>query len=59
MYNDIQLKDRIIICCDCGEEFIFDEGEQRFFIKNKLAPPKRCSTCRFLKKMDNAPEVAH
>ena len=35
-----------IVCVDCGEVFVFDEGEQRFFYERELFPPKRCPMCR-------------
>lgn len=46
--------DRTIKCIDCGEEFIFNVGEQNFYRDKKLAPPKRCWNCRKIKK--NRPE---
>jgi hypothetical protein len=26
-----QFKDKVLRCCDCGKDFIFEAGEQRFF----------------------------
>lgn len=32
-------------CCDCGSEFVWTIGEQSYYERNKLAPPKRCKPC--------------
>jgi ssDNA-binding Zn-finger/Zn-ribbon topoisomerase 1 len=39
-------EDKVLTCQDCGGEFIFATGEQRFFARKELAPPKRCPDCR-------------
>lgn len=44
------MKDLIIVCCDCGEEFTFDIGEQDYYKKNGLYFPKRCKLCRKAKR---------
>ncbi len=35
-----------IVCKDCGVEFLFLEGEQRFFAGRGWADPTRCRACR-------------
>jgi hypothetical protein len=36
-----------LICCDCGAEFRWTSGEQRFFRDRGLENvPKRCRPCR-------------
>ena len=42
------LRDKDLVCQDCGESFTFTAGEQRFFAEHKFTPPKRCSFCRQL-----------
>ena len=42
-------KDLILRCVDCGAEFLFTVGEQEYYKKKGLYPPKRCPFCR--KKM--------
>lgn len=46
-----ELKDKIITCIDCGEEFVFTVNDQQFYkeqgFKNE---PKRCKSCRDKKK---------
>jgi hypothetical protein len=51
------LKDRTLICCDCGKEFVFTVGQQKYFLKKDLSVPKRCHTCRTLRKLDYSPEA--
>ena len=39
--------DRSIRCMDCDEDFVWTEGEQRFFLdKNRQNPPKRGPECK-------------
>lgn len=47
--NDMP-KDKNIKCRDCGKEFIFSVGEQDFYRKHNYCDPKRCSSCRFIKR---------
>jgi len=44
--------DMSLVCIDCGLPFVFEAGEQRYFFAHKLAFPRRCQACRFLKKRD-------
>jgi len=40
------LKDKILICADCNEEFVFTVGAQRYFLeKGFTEEPKRCKSC--------------
>jgi len=43
--TDIEIR-----CIDCGKSFIFTEGEQEYFKKRELYPPKRCYFCRKKRK---------
>ena len=46
MYQDITLK-----CKDCGEEFVFNAGEQEFYAEKGFQnQPQRCKTCRDARK---------
>lgn len=39
--------DRTLQCKDCGDEFVFSAGEQRFFAEKGLNhEPQRCAACR-------------
>lgn len=46
MIDVSKLKDRKLICLDCGSDFTFEAGEQAFFLSKGLAEPKRCKLCR-------------
>lgn len=40
-------QDVIIVCIDCGKEFIWAGGEQLFYHDKGLKnPPKRCKSCK-------------
>jgi len=41
-----QFKDLILICSDCGKEFVWSGSEQKYFKKMGWPPPKRCEGCR-------------
>ncbi len=48
----MELKDKTIVCCDCGQEFVFTVGEQKFYqLKGLANEPKRCKACRDKKKL--------
>ena len=49
--NEAKLTDKILKCCDCGDEFTFTAGEQEWYIRKQLALPKRCKSCRLIKKL--------
>lgn len=41
-----ELADRVLVCKDCGDKFIWTAGEQQFFIDKGLRNiPKRCKAC--------------
>lgn len=41
-----KLEDKVLICKDCGDKFIWTAGEQQFFIDKGLKNvPKRCKAC--------------
>jgi CxxC-x17-CxxC domain-containing protein len=43
----MEIVDRILICADCGGEFIFTAGEQLFFLDKQFKnDPKRCKPCK-------------
>lgn len=40
-------EDKLLICTDCNEEFVFTSGEQLFFADKGLKnDPKRCKQCK-------------
>lgn len=40
------MKDKTIICGECGQEFVFTAGEQEFYTNKGLEEPKYCMICR-------------
>ncbi|NLL44197.1 MAG: cytochrome C551 [Mollicutes bacterium] len=45
------LKDKTIICKDCGEEFVFSVNEQQFYAEKGFTnEPARCKACRNKRK---------
>lgn len=43
----MEFLDRLLICSDCGGEFIFTAGEQLFFFDKQFKnDPKRCKPCK-------------
>ena len=46
--------DKVIICQDCGQEFTFTEGEQKFYAERGFAEPVRCKACREARKAKKA-----
>lgn len=50
-------KNEMIICVDCGQEFELTDGWHKLLKENpNLQPPKRCYTCRQIKKRDRERE---
>ena len=49
-------QDETLLCADCGQNFLFNGGEQTFFaekgFKNK---PTRCKDCRQARKVNRTP----
>ena len=43
----MEFTDRLLICADCGSEFVFTAGEQLFFHDKQFKnDPKRCKACK-------------
>lgn len=40
------MPDKTLKCKDCGKDFIFSDGEQKFFAERNYTEPKRCKPCR-------------
>ena len=44
-------EDRVLVCRDCGAEFVFTAGEQEFYAQNDFKnDPVRCPACRKARK---------
>jgi len=44
------MKDKIIECEACGQEFAWTKDEQQFYQEKGLKAPKRCLICRAINK---------
>jgi CxxC-x17-CxxC domain-containing protein len=42
--------DKILVCSDCAQEFVFTASEQDFFAQRGFTEPKRCAPCRSARK---------
>jgi CxxC-x17-CxxC domain-containing protein len=43
----MDLKDKTLVCRDCGNNFVFTAGEQGFYLeKGLMHEPQRCPNCR-------------
>lgn len=45
-----EYQDKILICIGCGLTFVWEVGEQVFYHDRSLLPPRRCESCRKLRK---------
>jgi hypothetical protein len=54
--HEIEPGDLILRCVDCHLDFIFNTKEQAFFCSKGLSQPKRCKTCRQLRRATIAPD---
>jgi CxxC-x17-CxxC domain-containing protein len=49
--------DRLLICSDCNNEFIFSAGEQLFFFDKQFRnDPRHCKACRLKRAGKRLPE---
>lgn len=47
--------DKVLVCKDCGREFIFTAGEQEFYAEKGFRnEPARCKECRTKRKPQNS-----
>jgi len=42
--------DKILRCEDCGQDFTFTASEQEFYASRDFSEPRRCSSCRAIRK---------
>ena len=50
-------RDKVLHCCDCEQSFVFTAGEQAYFQSKGLSEPKRCKSCRELRKKTLIPDL--
>ena len=42
--------DKAITCIDCRQVFTFTASEQEFYADRQFSPPRRCPSCRAVRK---------
>jgi CxxC-x17-CxxC domain-containing protein len=42
--------DKTLTCADCSQEFSFTASEQQFYADRQFTEPRRCPSCRALRK---------
>jgi CxxC-x17-CxxC domain-containing protein len=42
--------DKILVCADCTQQFVFTASEQDFYAQRGFSEPKRCASCRSARK---------
>ena len=50
--------DKILVCADCSQQFVFTANEQDFYAQRGFSEPKRCAPCRSARKASR-PEGGH
>jgi CxxC-x17-CxxC domain-containing protein len=45
------MTDRALVCADCSSEFMFTASEQEFFAERQFSEPRRCPSCRAVRKL--------
>jgi hypothetical protein len=53
-----EFEDKELVCIDCEEVFLLPASEQAFFAEKELTMPKRCKSCRALKKLQRKSQGA-
>ena len=48
MYSS--MTDKTLNCADCGQDFTFTASEQQFYADRQFSEPRRCATCRAVRK---------
>jgi CxxC-x17-CxxC domain-containing protein len=43
--------DKALTCADCDTEFVFTASEQDFFAERQFSEPRRCPSCRAMRKL--------
>jgi CxxC-x17-CxxC domain-containing protein len=47
----MDFQDKVLVCRDCGKEFLFSAGEQAFYAEKGFQnEPTRCRNCRAVRK---------
>jgi hypothetical protein len=52
MSSEHDNNDVTLTCCDCGNDFTWSDGEQRFYTERNLSMPRRCQPCRTYRRQE-------
>lgn len=52
MDTNLNLSDKILKCKDCGKTFVFTADDQKYFAEKGYLPPKRCKSCRYIRRLN-------
>ncbi len=42
--------DKTLVCSNCGSQFTFTASEQQFYADRQFSEPRRCPSCRAIRK---------
>lgn len=45
------MTDKALTCADCSAEFAFSASEQQFYADRQFSEPRRCPSCRAVRKL--------
>ena len=48
----MKMKDRYLLCQDCGDEFRFPVRERKYYKQNGFQEPCHCRVCRDARRRD-------
>ena len=48
--------DKTLSCVDCRQEFLFTASEQQFYADRQFSEPRRCASCRAIRKSSRGSE---
>jgi CxxC-x17-CxxC domain-containing protein len=46
--------DKALTCADCRQEFVFTASEQQFYADRQFSEPRRCASCRAIRKSERS-----
>jgi len=51
--EELIMPDENFICKDCGANYVLEENEIAWYAERNMQLPKRCKTCRQIKRQEN------
>lgn len=54
--EELVFKTKVLRCIDCGLSFLWEPGEQKFYLSKGLQQPKRCGDCRKFRRITISPK---